>query len=270
MKTIPYQPQLRPELPFVVASKEYFQQRDLFVRIDELLLKSGLEQEFIKLSMTQRGFDPNEHSVKAIDRFSGSSVTALRSNIARLILKSEHRDFCVRLADSSLLQWFLLIGRVDGVTAFAKSTSDRFAHWLDEPNLQAINARLVALLAGTDAGKPLDLGLAENISFDDLFFDSTCLKAPIHFPVDWVLLRDIVRTLMKATLLIRQAGLLHRMPQDPLAFLSKINTLCQRCGKLEGISGTLVWLKGHKQDAQSLAFPRSKLVSTIGRMSGIA
>ena len=34
-----------------------------------------------------------------------------------------------------------------------------------------------------------------------------CLKADIHFPVDWVLLRDGVRTLMKATLLIRKAGL---------------------------------------------------------------
>jgi hypothetical protein len=140
----------------------------------------------------------------------------------------EHRDFCVRIADSQLLQWFLLIGRVDGVKAFAKSTSDRFAHWLDEPNLRAINTRLVALLADTDTACPIDLGLKKNISFDDIYFDSTCLKAPIHFPVDWVLLRDIVRTLMKATLLIRQAGLRNRMPKDPLAFLSDMNTLCMK------------------------------------------
>ena len=75
---------------------------------------------------------------------------------------------------------------------------------------------------------PRALNLAEPISFEDVYFDSTCLKAPIHFPVDWVLLRDAVRTLMKATLLIRKTGLLHRMPQEPLSFLSDINTLCMK------------------------------------------
>ena len=33
---------------------------------------------------------------------------------------------------------------------------------------------------------------------------------------------------MKATVLIRQAGLRHRMPQEPLAFLSDMNTLCMK------------------------------------------
>ncbi len=31
-------------------------------------------------------------------------------------------------------------------------------------------------------------GLAESIIFNDIYFDSTCLKANIHFPTDWVLL----------------------------------------------------------------------------------
>ncbi len=61
-----------------------------------------------------------------------------------------------------------------------------------------------------------------------MFFDSTCLKANIHFPVDWVLLRDATRTLMKATLLIHNSGLKARMPQEPLDFLSEMNTLCMK------------------------------------------
>jgi len=203
-------------------------QRDLFERIDEVLTTSGLEIDFIHLSMEQRGIDPEKSSAKQIDRFSRQSILALRSNIARHLLGMEHREFCVRIADSTLLQWFLQIGRVEGVKAFAKSTSDRYAHWLDAPNLQAVNTRLTALLAGTGLDHPVDLGLAEDIRFDDLFFDSTCLKAPIHYPVDWVLLRDITRTLMKATVLIRRAGLVHRMPQEPLAFLSDMNTLCMQ------------------------------------------
>jgi len=27
-----------------------------------------------------------------------------------------HREFCIRLADSTLLQWFLRISRIDGVS----------------------------------------------------------------------------------------------------------------------------------------------------------
>jgi hypothetical protein len=89
----------------------------------------------------------------------------------------------------------LQIGRVDKVNAYAKSSSDRFARWIDEAGLRSINNRLFALLAGTGVESiPLDIGLAEPISFDDVYFDSTCLKAPIHFPVDWILLRDATRT----------------------------------------------------------------------------
>ena len=54
--------------------------------------------------------------------------------------------------------------------------------------------------------------------------DSTALKANIHFPTDWILLRDAVRTLMKAALLIRREGLRRRM-EAPEAFLARMNTL---------------------------------------------
>jgi hypothetical protein len=68
------------------------------------------------------------------------------------------------------------------------------------------------------------LGLKEALDLEEYFLDSTCLKAHVHFPTDWVLLRDGVRTLMKATLLIRQAGLRGRM-QPPEAFLRQMNRL---------------------------------------------
>lgn len=229
MPSITYQPFLRPVLPPVFGPKEYREERELFIRIDEILTTSGLEAEFIDLSMKHCEFDPREHEAKRIDSFNRGCVLALRSNIARHIKGMEHRDFCIRLADSTLLQWFLQIGRVDHVKAFAKSTSDRFAHRIDEAGLQAINHKLTALLAGTGPSTaPLDLDLKTPISFDDIYFDSTCLKAPVHFPIDWLLLRDATRTLMKATVLIRRAGLLHRMPQEPLAFLSEINTMCMQ------------------------------------------
>jgi len=63
------------------------------------------------------------------------------------------------------------------------------------------------------------------LRFDEIFADTTCVKANIHFPVDWVLFRDAARTMMKAIQLIRNQGLLHRIG-DPQSFLTEMNKLC--------------------------------------------
>ena len=53
------------------------------------------------------------------------------------------------------------------------------------------------------AGDPsFNLDFEKPFDFDTYFLDTTCVKALIHFPVDWVLLRDGARTVMKA---IKQA-----------------------------------------------------------------
>lgn len=222
MRTLRFQPDLRPELPLVDGPKEYREQRVLFIRLDELFSRSGLEREFFALSVAHRKIDLKAHSAAEVGWMLQKSTLAFRSNIARMITGLDHRDFCTRLADSSLLQWFLQIGQVEGVSTFAKSTSDRYAHYIDADSLQKLNAHLISLLQGAQG----DFGLDLPISFKGIFFDSTCLKAPIHHPVDWVLLRDATRSLMKAVERIRKEGLLARMPKAPLAFLSEMNSLC--------------------------------------------
>lgn len=224
MQTINFQPDLRPELPLVDGPKEYREQRALFLRLDDLLSRSGLEQEFTTLSLAHRQIKLKACSAAQLQSLSRGCVLALRSNIARMVTGMAHREFCIRLADSALLQWFLQIGRVDGVTAFAKSSSDRFAHLIDAQSLQTLNKKLVHLLHSEPAQG--QFGLEAQIDFKAIFLDSTCLKAHIHHPVDWVLLRDATRTLMKATERIRKQGLLQRMPKGPLSFLSEMNTLC--------------------------------------------
>src|ERR1022692_4378777 len=79
------------------------------------------------------------------------------------------------------------------------------------------------LVAGMDpAGR---LNLKEPVDLAEYFVDTTALKANIHFPVDWVLLRDATRTLLKAVTLIRREGLKTRM-EPPPEFLRRINRLC--------------------------------------------
>ena len=232
---ITYQPALRQALPNIYGPLEYREERAMYERVDHILCISGIEQEFVRIALTEKGIDPASVSAKRLERFANYSVLALRANIARGLTGMDHRDFCTRLADSPLLQWFLQIGEIDTIKVFAKSTSDRFSRWVGQTALRRINERFTALLcaAAPLTGLPgeapaMSFGLPAAIICDEVFFDSTCLKANIHFPVDWVLLRDAARTLMKATLLIRNSGLKARMPQEPLDFLSDMNTLCMK------------------------------------------
>jgi hypothetical protein len=203
--TFTYPPALRPALPCVYGPLDYREQRTLFQRIDAILSASGLEEEFITLTLAAREVDTRGASAARLERFAKYSVLALRTNIARNLTGLDHRDFATRLADSPLLQWFLRVGEMGSIKAFSKSTSDRLSRWASEQTVRLINEKLTALLAATEPqSEPTEtpattFGLAEPIQFDDVYFDRTCVKADIHFPIDWVLLRDAARTLMKAT-----------------------------------------------------------------------
>jgi hypothetical protein len=69
-----------------------------------------------------------------------------------------------------------------------------------------------------------EIGLESELDLSVAWVDTTCLKACIHFPTDWVLLRDAVRTLVKCILTIRRHGLKRRIP-EPEDFLRQINAL---------------------------------------------
>jgi hypothetical protein len=153
-------------------------------------------------------------------KYQQRSRRALRCTILRTLLQEDHRGFSCQLAGNPLYQWFCLIDAMDHVRVPSKSELQRFAHWLDAAQMREV----VDGLLGRAIEKPGKLRLKEALDLEEYFLDSTCVKANIHFPTDWVLLRDAVRTLMKATLLIREAGLRGRM-QPPEEFLRRMNRL---------------------------------------------
>lgn len=200
----------------------------LFERIDAILTESKLDDLFLQLALKDQSIDLATAPPHQLASFSQYSFVCLRACIARKLTGLAHREFCARLADSQLLQWFLHVGQVDQVKVFAKSTSQRFDNWISETSLRLINEKLIALciVTPTEANAVLPFNLKEPIAMDDAFLDTTCLPTNIHFPVDWVLLCDAVRTLMKATICIRTAGLKVRMPQAPTDFMRDMNKLC--------------------------------------------
>lgn len=221
-----YQPTLRPALPCVYGPVDFHDYCDRLKTIDQMLVDGGVEGEFIRLAMAEDPANWAEAKPAQLQRFARMSVLALRCNVARLLTGESFRDFAVRVAESSVLQWFLRIGEVDRVKVPSKSQVERFSKWVSAESMTQIHLKLIGqAVSPARAGTPQPLGLTEAVAAAEVFFDSTCLKANIHFPVDWVLLRDATRTLMKATVVIRRAGLKQRMPQEPLGFLSDMNKL---------------------------------------------
>ena len=223
-----YQPTLRPALPSVYGPQDYRDQAAEYRNVDTML-RSGVEHAFILRLAARSGTDWTAATPAARNQFAKTASLCLRCNFAKTLTGLSLRAFSIAAADSTLLNWFIS-GSAFGIpTAPAKSTLQRFAVMAGADLLAEINDILIRL-AGTPATldpgtgvihQPFDL--EEAISPANLYFDGTCLKTNIHFPTDWILLRDAVRTLMKGTLLIRRAGLRGRMPLSPEAFLRAIN-----------------------------------------------
>jgi hypothetical protein len=218
---IPFPQELRPRLPTIVGNVDYLTLRQRLEQIDTLLRQSGVERDFVERSLVQwQRAAKSEPTAREQQKYQLRSRRALRCTLLRTLLLEDYRGFTCQLAGNPLYQWFCLVDALEQVRVPSKSELQRFAHWLPAEQMRPV---LDALLKSA-VDQPRKLELKEALDLEAYFLDSTCLKANIHFPTDWVLLRDGVRTLMKATLLIRQAGLRGRM-RPPEFFLRQMNRL---------------------------------------------
>jgi hypothetical protein len=221
---IPFPTDLRPRLPTIVGNVDYLTLCQRLEQIESLLQASGLESDFMEQAL-QDWLKAKPASrlptARQQQQFQLRSRRALRCTILRTLLQEDYRGFSCALAGSPLYQWFCLVDALEEVRVPSKSELQRFAHWLDAAQMRQMIERL--LRAGIDPTGPLDL--TEPVDLAEYFVDTTALKANVHFPVDWVLLRDATRTLMKAVTLIRREGLKARM-EPPAEFLRRINRLC--------------------------------------------
>ena len=221
---IPFQQSLRPSLPTVEGNVDYRKFRDELLRIDQILI-CGPEQQFVAaateqwLAQSQSAHEQIKASM--LERYQTHCRRALRSNIVRTYLQEGYRDFAAHLADSPLLQRFCLLDQIDIIKVPAKSSLQRYAHWVDQKTLQ----ETIHQILRQAHQQPEKLQLEQAVDLEACFLDTTCVQANIHYPVDWVLLRDATRTLMKGVDLIRGQGLCHRM-DEPALFITRMNRLC--------------------------------------------
>lgn len=227
-KIIPLQGNLRPALPTVRGNVDYLRFESELHRIDEILRLSGVEEMFVERSLERWLAQGGERvpTAKEQAKYQRASVQALRCNVLKQILGENYRGMSRRLAECPLFQWFCGVDRLGEVRVPSKSQLVRYSTWLPEAEMDGVVGRLVRATTEMDAATGFNrLWLANDLELDTVWIDSTCVEAHIHFPVDWVLLRDGTRTLMKATGLIRRHGLKRRM-QEPGHFLREMNRQC--------------------------------------------
>jgi hypothetical protein len=111
MKIIAFQKEFRPDLPNVYGTYDYRTFRDILIKIDEVLTRSGLEHNLVlqalNLSLEEHQVNSTEHkNEKNLNYRYKIFRHALRCNIARHLTGESYRLFSLRLADSILFQWF--------------------------------------------------------------------------------------------------------------------------------------------------------------------
>lgn len=214
---------LRIPVPHAAGPAEYREYCALCTRVDELL-EAGVERDFVTRSLEEgarrrkRPFTLDEQAAYQL-----KSQQALRCTLARVLLQESLRDFSCHLAESAMLQRFCRLDRLGAVTIPGHSDLHRYSRWLPAAEMGALIVKLVGDASAPDAAQRL--GLAEPVSLDTVWADSTCAATNIHYPVDWLLLRDAVRTLIQAITVLRAAGIKSRMP-EPSTFLRAMNQLC--------------------------------------------
>jgi IS5 family transposase len=219
MSIVTYQPEFSPALPTVFGPKEYNEFRRTLEAMDRILTKSGLENDFIVRHLRLN----LHHGDKPKPRFCVVR-RALRCSILLAITGVSYRELSLRMADSMLFQWFTGMAKIDRICAVSKSTLERYEKMFSNQEIRDLVHKLNLAISDKSVLEELPQKDSQ-IRFDQIFADTTCVKANIHFPVDWVLLRDAVRTLIKAIELIRAHGLRHRI-STPSEFTRKMNKLC--------------------------------------------
>lgn len=220
--TIAFQGFLSLRLPKIINNKDYREYKDLLTRIDEILRLTGMDLQFAGdyVSNITNG-NKIELKPKQLKRYTEHAITGLRCMILKQLLGADFRELSVRLAESSLLRWFSQIGGVDTISVPSKSQLHRYSTLVSEDYLRNF---INELFDKTSAQNNI-LSLRSPFTGKDIYLDATCLKANIHFPVDWLLLRDGMLSLLRSMLVIRKHGLKHRM-QPPEKFINRVNGLC--------------------------------------------
>ena len=256
---IAFQEELSYPIFEIKNHKDYFEYCRLVERIDKILKLTKMDlhfaDEYIDKAL-KKALESGEKKIspKQITRMTRTAVQAYRCTLLGILIGKSYREQSILIAESLLLQRFCMVARIDGeIKVPTKSTLQRYAKFFDEDFIRT----QVALLNGHAFDLSNPLGLCDPLEAKDIFVDATCMKARIHFPVDWVLIKDCALTILKAILVIRKHGMKHRI-KSPETFISELNALCM----------SMTSLARQSRKKRKAAFRKLKKLAKIIRTHG--
>lgn len=122
-----------------------------------------------------------------------TSQYGFRAMLIKSLMGYRYRELSVQLTQCPVYRWFCRVEMFGPIKSPGKSSLQEWAHQLPVDQLQ----RIIDHITATTAAPRNPLELKNQIELDTVWMDTTCLKANIHFPVDWILLRDAVRNMSK-------------------------------------------------------------------------
>ena len=224
---------MKPTIPTIYGPLDFRIFCEQLENIDRILVESGIEHNFLRQSLQEKEraieeIKKNGKDLKyqfVINRPSDVNKLsiAFRTNILSSLLNESYRALSFRFADSAICQWFLGISTPVGDISPAKSTIQRYEKMWGEGEISELITNLNKILSQKENSESL-LFASIPLDFTHFYADTTCIESNIHYPVDWLLLRDATNTLIAAIKTIRKQGLFHRMP-SPSGFTSEMNSL---------------------------------------------
>ena len=208
-----YQPELTLYLPEVKYNQDYSKYQQLIERINQIINLSQLDFKFAEAylaSLRKLGLSKNPNfkfTAKQIRKYSEYAIIAMRCNILGYLIQEPYRKLSTHIAESGLLQQFCQVSRIGYIHVPSKSKLQRFTDIFTEDIVREKTAFLTHF--ASKHNNPLYLD--KPLTTEDIFLDATCVKSNIHYPVDWLLLRDGMVTLLKAIVVIRKYGIKHRI-----------------------------------------------------------
>jgi len=211
MRSIHQQLKLDTPLLPIVGNSDYDRYHAELNLMDDLCRRSGIDDEVVgfMVARAQRrsdaagasgGLPPKALTARVQVRLGQKCRMFFRAALLRKYTAESLRVFCRGVAESPLRQKFCLINRFVEAKIFSKSALGDFENDLPAAFLKQVHAKLLLAACGKPDPKAEGgrLGLNAPISMEHCYADTTCVQANIHYPVDWLLLRDATRTLMLA------------------------------------------------------------------------
>jgi len=181
-KIIAFQQPLRPAPPEAIGPEEYREYRETLIEMDRIL-DFGVEQDFILNKMEHENHPP---SGKIQNKYNNIRK-AFRYVLLKSLTGDSSRELSIRVCDSRLFRWFISFD-MTSKKGGSKSAIDRYEKLFTEEEITDLIHTINQSVSVREQAQRLIL--EDELDFSRHWVDSTCIKADIHFPVDWVLLHD--------------------------------------------------------------------------------